>query len=146
MIVLKFIKVVENGYALPVDLGSGLIKKVTSSESPYFNRTMFNNLDHALEIERRFQTKDLKLLRVDPSYSRYGTIEVCVIMQEEHSKLFVYKDWPDFTSMIPQANLGFKSGFSSSATAIIITISVQSWNAIKIPLIKRQRRDKAGRR
>ena len=74
---LKFIKVMENGYALPVDLGSGLIKKITSSASTYFNRTMFNALDHALEMERRFRTKDPTLQHLDPSYSKYDSKKYC---------------------------------------------------------------------
>ena len=47
---LKFIKVMEGGYALPRNLSSSLIKKATTSSYEYFNRTMYNHLDKVNDI------------------------------------------------------------------------------------------------
>jgi len=63
---LKLIKVMENGYVLPVGLGLDLIKKATTSTSSYFNLTIFNTLDYTLEIEMGFRTKNPKLLHLYP--------------------------------------------------------------------------------
>ena len=138
---LKFIKVTENRYAFPVDIGSWLIKKVTSSTLTYFNRTMFSALDHVLEMERRFRTKDPKLLRLDPSYSHYGPIGVCAILQEEYSKIFADKDWLDLASVLPHANLGVKVVLVLNVGAIIIAISFHSWDTTRIQWTRKLRRD-----
>ena len=79
---LKYIKVMEGGYALPRNLSSSLIKTNTLS-CDYFNRTMYNHLDKVNDMERRYMLKDPKILRADPSYSLYGHIGVCEIIQEE---------------------------------------------------------------
>ena len=49
---------------------------------------MYNHLDKVKDMERRYMLKDPKLLRADPSYSLYGPIGVCGILQEEYRKLF----------------------------------------------------------
>ena len=73
---------------------------------------MFSTLDRALEMERKFRTKDPKLLLLNPSCSRYGPIEVCAILQEVYSKIFADKYWLVLASnLICQTNLGIKSGF-----------------------------------
>ena len=73
---------------------------------------MFSTLDRALEMERRFRTKDPKLLLLNPPCSRYGPIEVCAILQEVYSKIFADKYWLVLASnLICQTNLGIKSGF-----------------------------------
>lgn len=77
---------------LYISLGLSLVKKVTTLVSSYFNRTMFNILDYAIEIEQRLHIKDLTLLRFDPSYFKYSYIRVCEILQKLYSKLFVDKD------------------------------------------------------
>lgn len=116
----------ENGYTFPVDLCSGLIKKITSSTTTYFNRTICNTSDHILETERRFWTKGSKLLRLDPSYSRYGPIGLCIILQERLSHLW-FRRQPWTLNVV----------LASSAAENIIIISAQPWDAIKIPLEKR---------
>ena len=63
---LKYVKVMEGGYALPRNLSSSLTKKATASSCDCFNRTMYNHLDKANDMERRYQLKDSKLLRADP--------------------------------------------------------------------------------
>ena len=63
---LKYVKVMEGGYALPRNLSSSLTKKATASSCDCFNRTMYNHMDKANDMERRYQLKDSKLLRADP--------------------------------------------------------------------------------
>ena len=101
---LKYIKVMEGGYTLPRNLSSFLIKKATVSSCDYFNRTMYNHLNKAKDIERRHQLKDPTFFRTDPDCFIYGTIGVCGILQEEYRKLFSEREWSALRETIPQRN------------------------------------------
>ena len=76
---LKYVKFMERGYSLPQNPSSSLIKKETTPSCDYFNRTMYNHLDKAKDMERWYHLKDLKLLCANPDYSPYDPIGVCGI-------------------------------------------------------------------
>ena len=44
------IKISKGGYTLPFQMCSDLICRVTTTDSPYFNRTMFNHLNTARQM------------------------------------------------------------------------------------------------
>ena len=113
---LKYIKVMEYRYALPRNLFSSLIKKTTSSSCDYFNRTMFNHLDKSKDMERLYQLKYPKLLRVDPDYSIYGHVGVYDILQEEYRNLFSEREGTVLRETISQGkfNLGADEGMKPS--------------------------------
>ena len=85
---LKLINIMDGAYAMPVNIGSTLIRKVSNSSCQYFNRTMFGHLDKARQMEIMYKIKNPMLLKADPLYSRYGPIGICGLLQDEYSKLF----------------------------------------------------------
>jgi len=79
----RLIKIMKGGYALPYQLGSQIIQKVCNTQSLYFNRTMYDLLDHALALERGHGPhRDPKLLDKDTNYNKYGPLGLCVAMRE----------------------------------------------------------------
>ena len=74
--------------ALPYQTGSSLIRKVCKTESEYFNRTMYDHLHKARNMEDNHgPLKDPKLLEQHPAYTTYGPIAICDILHEEYSAL-----------------------------------------------------------
>ena len=103
----RLIKIMKGGYALPYQLGSKLINKVCATQSLYFNRTMYNLLDHALAMEKRHGPhRDPKLLENDPEYPKYGPLGICVTMRENYSELVTTDQWPALKQSVPAGNLG----------------------------------------
>ena len=103
---LRHIKVMQGGYALPYQTGSNLIRKVCSTESAYFNRTMYNHLDKVRKMEDEHgPLKDPKLLEGHADYSSYGPVHICAILHKEYSALKKIKDWPALEERIPSSNL-----------------------------------------
>ena len=102
---LKLIKIMSGSYALDVRIGSNLLKKVSSTSSDYFNRTIFGHLDKAHRMEDKYMLKDPGLLKKDPLYSKYGPIAVCGILQEEYGRLYKEKDWPALTATLQSNNI-----------------------------------------
>ena len=77
------IKIMKDGYALPYQLGSQLVTKVCSTQSLYFNRTMFNVMDHVLAVEKSYGPhRDPKALKKVAEYSKYGPLGICVKMRK----------------------------------------------------------------
>jgi hypothetical protein len=102
---LRLIKVLQGGYSLPYQLGSQLLRKVCETQSMYFNRNMYSHYDKAVAMERAHGPhKDPKLLEQHPSYSEYGPVGICDIMQREYALLVQQKDWPALTPIIPEGN------------------------------------------
>ena len=68
----RLVKIMKGGYALPYQLGSQLLKKVCNTQSLYFNKTMFNLLNKALALEKKYgPRRDLKLLEFVTDYDKY---------------------------------------------------------------------------
>ena len=65
----------KNGYSLPFQLGSSILKKVCNTQSLYFNWTMFNYLDKVTDMEEAHgPSRNPKLLENDPQYTKLGPI------------------------------------------------------------------------
>jgi hypothetical protein len=46
-----YVKVMHSGYAIPIQMGSKLLMKFTTTESGFFNRKAFTNLDEVKMME-----------------------------------------------------------------------------------------------
>ena len=72
----RLLKIMKGGYALPYQLGSEILEKVCTTQSLYFNRSMFNLLDHAFDLEKNHGPhRDPKLLGIIDSLSRLHQVE-----------------------------------------------------------------------
>ena len=87
-IALKLIKIMDGAYMMPVNFGYTLIRKESNSSCQYFNRTMFEHLDKARQMESMYKIKNPMLLKAHPLYSKYGYIGIYGFLQDEYSKLF----------------------------------------------------------
>ena len=103
----RLIKIMKGGYALPYQLGSQILQKVCNTQSLYFNRTMYNLMDHALKLEKDHGPhRDPKLLEASANYSTYGPLGLCVAMRENYSDLVTVSQWPALATTLPASNLG----------------------------------------
>ena len=103
----RLIKILKGGYALPYQLGSSIIQKVSNTQSTYFNRTMFNLLDHVLAMENsHWRHKGPKLLEANINYAKLGPLGVCKEMREIYADQVRMKVWLALATKIPQANIG----------------------------------------
>lgn len=103
----RLIKIMKGGYALPYQLGSQIPQKVCTTQSLYFNRSMFILMDHALKLEKAHGPhQDPKLLETSDDYSTYGPLGLCVVMRENYSDLVTVSQWPALVTTLPASNLG----------------------------------------
>ena len=89
---LRLIHVLAGSYALPLNLGTKLIKKVTNTSSEFFNRKMFTLLDEARTLETKYRLLDPATMGDDSTYTAHGPYAVCAVLQEEHGKLIADSD------------------------------------------------------
>ena len=101
---LRLIHILAGSYALPLTLGTTLIKKVTKTSSEFFNRKMFQLLDSARTLETKYKLLDPAAMTTDPLYTTYGPYAVCAALQEEHGRLISDSDWPALASKLPESN------------------------------------------
>lgn len=107
---LKYIRVMQSGYALPVDLSSVLLNQVANSQSAYFNRTCYNALDQVRVMEKSCgRDKDPRLITSHTLYPKYGPVGICAFLQEEYGDLVKTHQWPALQSR-PQGNLSSMDG------------------------------------
>ena len=90
---LKSIKITQQGYAPPVDLGSKLLLKVSDTSCAYFNQRLFNNWDKALTLEQKYYLMDPKLIIQDSEYPIYGPVGMCSILHCEYGDFVILKMW-----------------------------------------------------
>ena len=101
---LRLIHILSGSYALPLDLGTKLIKKVTSTSSEFFNRKMFALVDKARTLETKYRLLDPASMGRDEQYTTYGQYTICGTLQDEHGKLIADSDWPALASKLPESN------------------------------------------
>ena len=89
---LKFIKMMNTGYAMDIKIGSSLLKKLNATSSSYININMHNELSKVKKMEMKYELKDPKLLKADPDYPTLGHIGLSGFIQEEYSVLFAEQD------------------------------------------------------
>lgn len=101
---LRLIHILTGSYALPLNLGSKLIKKVTNTSSEFFNRKMFTLLDSARTLETKYRLLDPATMGNDNDYTSYGPYAICATLQDEHGKLLADSDWPTLATKLPESN------------------------------------------
>ena len=102
---LRLLKIMNGDYAMPLHSGSQLLKKVSQTQSTYFNRRIHGHLDIAKPMENRYKLKDPALLKRDTQYGAYGPMGCCGIIQSKYGELYAEKDWPALAERRPEANL-----------------------------------------
>ena len=104
---LRLIKIMQGGYALPFNLGLDLLKKVSTTGCPYFNRKVFSYLDSVTVMEDKVgASRDPQLMMKDLNYTTYGSIALCSLLQHEYtSNIKRPSGWPALAARIPQANM-----------------------------------------
>ena len=101
---LRLTNILSGSYALPLTLGTTLIKKVIKTSSEFFNRKMFTLLDDARTMETKYRLLDPATMQNDPNYSTLGPYGLCAKLQDEHGKLIADSDWPALASTLPESN------------------------------------------
>ena len=77
---LKLIKIVQQVYALPVDIGSKILLKVSDTSCAHFNRRVFTRLDRTLTLEQQYELLDPKLNLQDSEYLTYGPVGIYFLL------------------------------------------------------------------
>jgi hypothetical protein len=101
---LCLIKIMQGGYALPINVGSRLLVKVSKTSCEEFNRKIFALLDTVKTLEYKYQVLDpLKLIK-DPDYPSLGPIGLISTLQNAYGQLIATQDWPAVAYQFPQGN------------------------------------------
>ncbi|KAI2512823.1 hypothetical protein MHU86_1612 [Fragilaria crotonensis] len=117
---LRLIKVMQGGYALPVNTGSRLLQKVTRTSCEEFNRKVFNLLDYVKTMEHKYKVLDPRSILLDMEYHKYGPVGVISTLQQLHGRLISDHDWPALAAKLPQSNnaaVGDKHGSRPSSSS-----------------------------
>ena len=101
---LRLLHILAGSYALPINLGSKLLKKVTNTSSEFFNQKMFTILDAARTLETRYRLLDPRTMGDDPDYTKYGPYAICASLQEVIGRLIADSDWPALANKLPETN------------------------------------------
>jgi len=112
---LRLIHILSGSYALPLNLGTKLIKKVTKTSSEFFNRKMYALLDNTRTLETKYRLLDPATMGQDADYSKCGPYAICATLQDEHGKLIAGSDWPALATQLPESNSA-PAGSSSAVT------------------------------
>ena len=121
---LRLIKIMQGGYALPYNLGSDLLNKVSTTACPYFNRKVFYFLDSVTVMEDKVgASRDPQLMTKDPDYKAHGPIALCSLLQREYtSNIKRPSGWPALlAARIPQANMRDAHDDTPSGSASSVT-------------------------
>ena len=114
---LKYIKLMNMGFALDIKVGSALLRKVTSTSSEQFNRKMYQLLDSTMLMEEKYSLADPRSMKSDPDYVTYGPFALCDALQTEYSRLYQLHQWPATSKKpTPQGNLTPASDPSDDTT------------------------------
>jgi hypothetical protein len=114
----QLIKIMEEAYALPVNTGSGLINKLTTTSSEFFNRKMWALLDSVMTSEMEYELTDPRLFAADKLHTKLGPLAIIAVMQAAHGMLLSQHRWPALTATLPQSNASAVSG--STATGPVL--------------------------
>jgi hypothetical protein len=101
---LRIIKIMQGGYALPINIGSRLLVKVSKTSSEEFNRKIFALLDTVKTLEYKYQVLDPLKLTKDPDYPILGPIGLLSTLQNAYGRLVATQDWPAVAYQLPQGN------------------------------------------
>ena len=101
---LRLIKIMQGGYALPVNTGSRLLQKVTGTACEEFNRKIFNLLDYVKTMEHKYKVLDPRSLLLDSECHKYGPMGLILTLHEIYGRLISDHDWPALATKLPQSN------------------------------------------
>ena len=114
----RLIKIMQGAYAVPVNTGSSLINKVTSTSSEFFNRKMWSLLDLVMTLEMEYELTDPRLFASDAKYAKLGPLAIVATMQATHGTLLSQQRWPALTATLPQSNSSTVDGTRATTTPL----------------------------
>ena len=106
--VLRLLKILLTGYSIHYQWSTRIIRKVTETNSPYFNRTMWVLYDNAKRMEDSWgpQRDSAKMSMECKDYDLYGPIAACANISKEYGEQVKRNEWKALEPKLPQGNLG----------------------------------------
>jgi hypothetical protein len=101
---LRLNKIMQGGYALPINIGSQLLIKVSKTSCEEFNRKIFALLDLVKTLEYKYKVLDPLKLTKDAEYATLGLIAIISTLQQTYGRLISTQDWPALANQLPQSN------------------------------------------
>ena len=101
---LRLIKVMQGGYALPVNTWSWRLQKLTRTACKEFNHKVFNLLDYVKTMEHKYKVLDPRTILKDSDYPKYGPVALISTLHEMYGHLISDHDWPALATKLPQSN------------------------------------------
>jgi hypothetical protein len=95
----KYVKLMQSGYAISIQMGSKLLMKCTTTESGFFNCKAFTKLDEIKVMEDGYKLDDTDSLTAHPAYANLRPIGIVAWAQKEQSKLVAEHEWPRATTL-----------------------------------------------
>ena len=96
---LRHIKVSRGAYNLHKNLGMNIILKVYKNSSDIFNWNILNYYANNNELETMYDLKEPRIKENNNSYTKYGSVGVCVYLQDKYGKCFKNSCWPALTKI-----------------------------------------------
>ncbi len=140
---LRLIKIMQGGYALPVNTGSRLLQKLTRTSCEEFNRKVFNLLDYVKTMEHKYKVLDPRSLLKDSDYPKYGPVALISTLHEMYGRLISDHDWPALATKLPQSNNAATSGEKSGEKSDIVCFRCKGPHHVKDCPKKGKTRDKS---
>ena len=99
----RLLKIMAGAYAIPVNTGSIMLMKLTTTSSEIFNRKIFALLDQAMTLESEYELQDPRLFAKDEGYKKYGPLGLVATIQAVHGMLLSQQRWPALASRCHRA-------------------------------------------
>jgi uncharacterized membrane protein YgcG len=106
----KQLQILMSDFALPIKMGSMLLNKVTTTESPVFNSVVMQHYLKVKEMEKKYVGYNPTLLPKDPGYVKYGPVGSMEFIQDQHGTLLAENNWPATAQHLPQGPSGNATG------------------------------------
>jgi hypothetical protein len=100
----ELLKIMAGVYAVPVNIGSTLLMKLTHTSSEIFNCKIFALLDEVMTLESEYQLKDPRLFAKDENHWKFGPLALVATIQASHGLLLSQQHWPALSALLPQSN------------------------------------------
>lgn len=131
---LRLIRIMKGGYALPVNTGSRLLRKVARTSCEEFNRTIYNLLDTVKKMEHKYKVLDPRKILQDPQYDELGPIGLISKLHEMYGMLVTDHDWPALATKLPQSN---NAAANSSPATKVVTKAISNAFATKVIIMSK---------
>ena len=100
----QLLKIMAGAYAVPVNIGSTLLRKLTHTSSEIFTCNIFALLDEVMTLESEYDLKDPCLLAKDENHQKYGPLALVATIEASHGLLLSRQRWPALSASLPQSN------------------------------------------